>query len=261
MSKPEITYDSKAAAHMALACLDLTDLNDDSTEEAVLDLCDRAMTAHGPAAAVCIWPRFVAAARKKLGPLSPVRIATVVNFPSGALASDTVVGETVTAIAHGADEIDVVIPYEALKGGDKGAVRDLLTVVRASTPPPARLKVILETGELNDTTLIREASDLALAARADFIKTSTGKVKVNATLEAAEIMLTAIREAGSSAGLKPAGGIRTVADAAAYFALCEKVMGRGWVSPRNFRFGASGLLGDILATLNGIAPAKSGADY
>ena len=261
MSKPELTYDEKAVARMALACLDLTDLNDDSTEEAVLDLCERAMTAHGPVAAICIWPRFVAAAREKLGPLSPVRIATVVNFPSGALASDTVVGETVTAIAHGADEIDVVIPYAALKAGDAGAVRDLVTVARAATPAPARLKTILETGELAEPALIRKAADIALANGADFIKTSTGKVKVNATLEAAEIMLTAIREAVSAAGLKPAGGIRTVADAAAYFALCEKVMGRGWVSSRNFRFGASGLLGDILATLDGTAPDRPGEGY
>ncbi|TDH37913.1 deoxyribose-phosphate aldolase [Pseudohoeflea suaedae] len=261
MSKPQVTYDPKAVARMALACLDLTDLNDDSTEEAVLDLCDRALTSHGPVAAICIWPRFVAAARRKLGPLSPVRIATVVNFPSGALGSDTAVGETVTAIAHGADEIDVVIPHEALKRGESGAVRDLVTVVRASTPPPARLKVILETGLLSDRGLVREASDIALAAGADFIKTSTGKVKVNATLDAAEIMLTAIREAGSAAGLKPAGGIRTVADAAAYFALCEKVMGRGWVSSRNFRFGASGLLGDILGTLDGTEAAGSEAGY
>ncbi|MAY61516.1 MAG: deoxyribose-phosphate aldolase [Rhizobiales bacterium] len=261
MSKPELTYDAKAMARMALACLDLTDLNDDSTESAVLDLCDRALTAHGPVAAICIWPRFVSAARKKLGPLSPVRIATVVNFPSGSLPSDTVVGETVTAIADGADEIDVVIPYAALKAGDEGAVRDLVTVARASTPAPARLKTILETGELGDPALIRKAADIALESGADFIKTSTGKVKINATLDSAEIMLTAIREAGSSAGLKPAGGIRTVADAASYFALCERVMGRGWASPRNFRFGASGLLGDVLATLDGTAPAKPGAGY
>ncbi|MBW3097797.1 deoxyribose-phosphate aldolase [Pseudohoeflea coraliihabitans] len=265
MKREAHEYDQQAVARMALACLDLTDLNDDSTEDAVRALCDRAMTAFGPTAAICIWPRFVAAARRHLGPLAPVRIATVVNFPSGDLPVDTVVGETVGAIADGADEIDMVIPWRAVKAGDMAKLADLVSVVRAATPRPALLKTILETGELDDPELVEKAAHIALASGADFIKSSTGKVKVNATLETAEIMLEVLRQhsasSGGHAGLKPAGGIRTVADAAAYFALCERIMGRGWVAPARFRIGASGLLTDILATLEGNTAARAEGDY
>ncbi|MBC7280982.1 deoxyribose-phosphate aldolase [Hoeflea sp.] len=239
----------KSVAAAALACLDLTELGDAATEAATLDLVDRSTTAHGSTAAVCIWPRFVAAARARLGAGAPVRIATVVNFPSGDLPVGEVVAQTSQAIADGADEIDLVIPYRAFIAGDEQAVRDMIAAVRAAVPAPARLKTILETGELKDPALIARASAIALEAGADFIKTSTGKVAVNATLEAARIMLEAIRRAGGKAGFKPAGGIRTVADARQYFALCEEIMGPGWISPETFRFGASGLLGDIVATL------------
>ena len=239
----------KSVAAAALACLDLTELGDAATEQATLALVDRATSDHGTTAAVCIWPRFVAAARRRLGAGSPVRIATVVNFPSGDLPVETVVDETSRAIADGADEIDLVIPWKALIDGDEQAVRTMISRVRAAAASPVRLKTILETGELKDPALITRASDIALEEGADFIKTSTGKVAVNATLEAAEIMLRAIRGSGKKAGFKPAGGIRTVTDARAYFALCEDIMGPGWVSPECFRFGASGLLGDVLATL------------
>ncbi len=239
----------KAVAALALACLDLTELGDAATEEATLALVDRAINDHGSAAAVCIWPRFVAAARARLGANSPVRIATVVNFPSGDLPVDEVVAETARAIADGADEIDLVIPWKAFVAGDEQAVRDMIRAVRAASLAPVTLKTILETGEIKDPALIARASDIALEEQADFIKTSTGKVAVNATLESARIMLEAIKRSGRKAGFKPAGGIRTVEDARAYFALCDDIMGPGWVAPANFRFGASGLLGDIIATL------------
>lgn len=239
----------KAVALAALSCLDLTELGDAATEEATLALVDRASNAFGSVAAVCIWPRFVAAARAKLGAASPVRIATVVNFPSGDLAIEEVVTETTRAVADGADEIDLVIPWKALIAGDEQAVREMISAVRAAAPAPTTLKTILETGELNDPALIARASDIALEEGVDFIKTSTGKVAVNATLDAARIMLEVIQRSGKPVGFKPAGGIRTVEDARAYFALCEEILGPGWVSPQTFRFGASGLLGDILATL------------
>jgi len=253
--------DPKSVAAAALACLDLTELGDAATEAATLDLVARSSTEHGPTAAVCIWPRFVAVARTSLGAEAPVRIATVVNFPSGDLPVAQVVDETSQAIADGADEIDLVIPYKAFIQGDEQAVRDMIRAVRVATPLPARLKTILETGELKDPELIARASDIALDEGADFIKTSTGKVVVNATLEAARIMLEAIGRAGGKAGFKPAGGIRTVADARAYFALCDEIMGPGWVSPATFRFGASGLLGDILATLEDRSPGAEGEGY
>ncbi|MBU4531653.1 MAG: deoxyribose-phosphate aldolase [Hoeflea sp.] len=253
--------DPKSVAAAALACLDLTELGDAATEEATLKLVGRSTTDYGATAAVCIWPRFVATARARLGQGAPVRIATVVNFPSGDLPVDAVVAETIRAIADGADEIDLVIPYRAFIQGDEQAVRAMIRSVRAATKAPARLKTILETGELKDPELIARASEIALDEGADFIKTSTGKVSVNATPEAARIMLEAIRSAGGKAGFKPAGGIRTVADARAYFALCDEIMGRGWVSPETFRFGASGLLGDILATLEDRASGAQGEGY
>ena len=246
MAEPIDLTSSKSVARAALACLDLTELVDAATEDVTLALVDRAINEHGSVAAVCIWPRFVAAARAKLGGTSPVRIATVVNFPSGDLSVDEVVKETVRAVADGADEIDLVIPWKSLLGGDEQAVRDM---IRAAAPAPVTLKTILETGELKDPALIARASDIALEEGADFIKTSTGKVAVNATLEAAQIMLEAIKRSGGKAGFKAAGGIRTVDNARAYFALCDEIMGPGWVAPEQFRFGASGLLGDILATL------------
>ena len=253
--------DERETARRALACLDLTDLNDDTSQDKVLALCDRASGPHGTVAAICIWPRFVAAARARLGRENPVRIATVVNFPAGnGLVSDTV-AETAQAIADGADEIDLVIPWHAFADGNEGAVRAMIRAVRLAAPGPVRLKTILETGELKDQQLIRRASEIALEEGADFIKTSTGKVAVNATLEAARIMLTAIRDSGRSAGFKPAGGIRTVADAAAYLALAEEIMGSGWAGPDTFRFGASGLLGDIEAVLSGKATSAAGEAY
>ena len=262
MADPIDLESAKAVAAAAFACLDLTELGDSATEAATLDLVGRATGDHGSTAAVCIWPRFVAAARAKLGAGSAVRIATVVNFPSGDMPVDEVVAETSRAVADGADEIDLVIPYRAMQAGDEEAVRRMIRAVRAAAPTPVTLKTILETGELKDPSLISRASDIALEEGADFIKTSTGKVAVNATLDAARIMLEAIRKSGRKAGFKPAGGIRTVADARAYFALCDEIMGPGWVAPETFRFGASGLLGDILATLEGrAADGSQGASY
>ncbi|MGJ8569229.1 MAG: deoxyribose-phosphate aldolase [Hoeflea sp.] len=252
----------KAVATAALSCLDLTELGDAATQEATLALVDRAVNDFGSVAAVCIWPRFVAAAHARLGQNSPVRIATVVNFPFGDLPVEEVVGETTRAVGDGADEIDLVIPWKALIAGDEETVRDMIRAVRAAAPAPVTLKTILETGELKDPALIARASDIALEEQADFIKTSTGKVTVNATLEAARIMLEVIQRSGKAVGFKPAGGIRTVDDARAYFALCEEVLGAGWVSPGTFRFGASGLLGDILATLEDRSPStRQGEAY
>ncbi|PYB70231.1 deoxyribose-phosphate aldolase [Rhizobium wuzhouense] len=237
-------------ASRALSLLDLTNLKDDCTPEQIVTLCGKAQTAFGPTAAICIWPRFVMQARTLLGPDSPIRIATVVNFPSGAMKIEDVLAETRDAVADGADDIDLVIPYRALASGNETAVTDMVTAVKAACGN-AILKTILETGELKDISLIRKASDLAIAAGADFIKTSTGKVGVNATLEAADIMLQAIRDSRKKVGFKPAGGISTVADAAHYLKLADTIMGEDWVMPSTFRFGASGLLDSIVAVLSG----------
>ncbi|MGK6314560.1 deoxyribose-phosphate aldolase [Neorhizobium sp. DT-125] len=250
----------REAAAFALSLLDLTNLRDDCDNAAIEKLCLRAQTPYGQTAAICIWPRFVAHARAILGPDHAVHIATVVNFPSGDLPVATVVGETKKAIEDGADEIDMVIPYRKLMAGDEAAVTEMVEAVRAACPN-ACLKVILETGELKDSALVRRASELAIAAGADFIKTSTGKVAVNATLEAADIMLQAIRDSRKRVGFKPAGGIGTVADADLYLRLAETIMGPNWIMPSTFRFGASGLLDDILALLSGSTAARASSGY
>lgn len=251
-------HELRATASRALSLLDLTNLKDDCTPEAIDALCDKAHTAFGDTAAICIWPRFVAQARARLGGGSPIRIATVVNFPGGDLGIAAVIAQTRQAIAHGADDIDLVIPYKALVSGDEAAVSAMVSAVKAECPESVILKVILETGELKETALMRRASELAIAAGADFIKTSTGKVAINATLEAADVMLLAIRDSRRKVGFKPAGGISSVTDASLYLRHADTIMGEDWVMPSTFRFGASGLLDDILAVLaNGTRVAQA----
>lgn len=242
-------HELRETAIMALPLVDLTNLKDDCTPDTIAALCRKAQTPFGNTAAVCIWPRFVAQARAAFGPSHPVRVATVVNFPSGSLDVEVVVAETRRAIADGANEIDLVIPYTAMIAGDEQAVRDMVDAVRVVVQPPVLLKTILETGMLKDTALIRRAAEIAIEAGSDFIKTSTGKVAVNATLEAADIMLRVIRHSRRNVGFKPAGGISSVAEAALYLRLADTIMGPDWVMPSTFRFGASGLLDDILSVL------------
>ncbi len=246
-------------ARLALACLDLTNLNDGCTAADIATLCARARTPHGPVAAVCIWPSFVRDARPRLSG-SGIRIATVVNFPGGDDPLDAVAALTRTVVADGADEIDMVIPYRALMAGDTGAVTAAVVAVKAAAGH-ARVKAILETGVLGDPALIRAACGAALAGGADFLKTSTGKVAVNATLPATRLLLEGARDAGRPVGVKPAGGVRTTEDAAAYLALASEVMGPGWAGPATFRFGASGVLDALLATLDGASAPRAAEGY
>ncbi|MEO0543298.1 MAG: deoxyribose-phosphate aldolase [Pseudomonadota bacterium] len=249
------------SATRAIALIDLTNLNDDCTPEDINQLCADAKTPVGPVAAVCVWPRFVAQAKRLLAG-SDVKVATVVNFPAGSTDIKATMHETKDCIANGADEIDLVMPYRAFAEGDKATAESMIRTIRATTDGSAALKVILETGELADASLINEASKIALEEGADFIKTSTGKVNINATLEAAQIMMTAIREFGDRArGFKPAGGIRTMEDANAYLAIADDLMGEGWASKETFRFGASGLLTNLLAHLDLSDSDGSDADY
>lgn len=251
----------RETAAVALSLLDLTNLKDDCTPEQIEALCVRAQSPYGNTAAICIWPRFVAQARGILGADNVVKIATVVNFPAGDMEVADVAAEAREAIADGADEIDLVIPYRAFLAGNEQAVTDMVAAVRAECKGPVVLKTILETGEIKDTALIRRASELAIEAGADFIKTSTGKVAVNATLEAADIMLRAIRASGRKVGFKPAGGVSSVADAALYLSLAETIMAPDWAMPSTFRFGASGLLDDILTVLAGGASKTAASGY
>lgn len=243
--------DLQRTARQALALMDLTSLNDDDINTTIRALCARAATPAGHPAAVCVYPAFVATAREALsenGLAGKVKIATVTNFPHGGADVEAAALETREAVAQGADEVDVVFPYHALLAGDESVGRELVAACKAACGD-ATLKVILETGELKTPALIRRASELAIAGGADFLKTSTGKVPVNATLEAADILLTAIREADREVGFKAAGGVRSTQDAGDYLRLAERLMGTGWATPEHFRFGASGLLDDLLKTL------------
>jgi deoxyribose-phosphate aldolase len=247
------------AAKRALSLLDLTNLNDPCTEQDVADLCQRAVTPHGDVAALCIWPKWVKRARELVKP--SIRVATVVNFPHGNPNADAAVRETKSALHDGADEIDMVMPYQTLLAGDAATAARVVRACRHAIPDGRPFKVIIESGVLNSRGHILLASQIALDEGADFIKTSTGKVAVNATPFAAEIMLNAIRRSGYPAGFKAAGGIRTTQDAAFYLKLADDIMGAGWANASRFRFGASGVLTDLIAVLDGKAPASASSGY
>lgn len=240
-------------ARLALACLDLTSLNDDDTEARVAALCERAAAAPGHPAALCVWPRFARFARAHAAP--QIAVAAVANFPDGSTDVERAGRETAQIVQAGAQEVDVVLPWRALQAGDDSACRSLLRAVRRACAG-LRLKVILETGELHEPALVTRAARLALAEGADFLKTSTGRTPVGATPAAAALLLQAIADdttARTRAGLKASGGIRSVADARVYVDLAESVLGAGALVPARFRLGASALLTDIEAVLAGRA--------
>ncbi|MEY0719793.1 deoxyribose-phosphate aldolase [Providencia alcalifaciens] len=257
--------DLKAAAQHALTLMDLTTLNDDDTDAKVIALCHQAKSPAGNTAAICIYPRFIPIARKTLREQGTpdVRIATVTNFPHGNDDIEIALAETKAAIAYGADEVDVVFPYRALIAGNEKIGFDLVKACKeACAAANVLLKVIIETGELKEAALIRKASEISIKAGADFIKTSTGKVPVNATLESAEIMMQVIHDMGvaKTVGFKPAGGVRTAEEAADYLALAGRILGDDWADSRHFRFGASSLLANLLNTL-GFDVKKSSSNY
>ena len=238
MTDPE----AGAVARRALPLLDLTDLGETCTETKIDALCRDAK--RGAVAAICVWPRFVEQGARALAGTG-IRVATVINFPDGGEDCARATDDTAEALRDGADEIDLVLPYRALLRGDGSVARDMVEAVR-DTCGSATLKVILETGELADPARIREAGRLALEAGADFLKTSTGKSPISATPEAAKAMLAEIRARGGSAGLKVSGGLRSVADAATYLTLADRVMGPDWTSPKTFRLGASSLFETLI---------------
>ncbi|MDP8080319.1 deoxyribose-phosphate aldolase [Phocoenobacter skyensis] len=245
----------KQIAEQALSLMDLTTLNDNDTDAKVITLCNQAKTDFGSPAAVCIYPRFIPVAHKTLKALGlDVKVATVTNFPHGNDDIDIAVAETKAAVAYGADEVDVVFPYKALISGNEHVGFELVKQCKAVCEQAnVLLKVIIETGELKTEQLIRKASEIAINAGADFIKTSTGKVPVNATLESARIMLEVIRDlnVADKVGFKAAGGVKTTAEAEQYLSLAADILGKDWVNSTHFRFGASSLLANLLATLNG----------
>ncbi|PID66738.1 MAG: deoxyribose-phosphate aldolase [Gammaproteobacteria bacterium] len=255
-------HDDKYWAKLALSLMDLTSLNDNDTDAVINELCLAAKTAHGHTAAVCVYPAFIKAAKAALAKqdVPQVNVATVTNFPHGNDDVHRAVAETRAAIAEGADEVDVVFPYRALIAGNTAVGARLVAECQAACQGKT-LKVIIESGELKTPEFIKQASEIAIAGGANFIKTSTGKVPVNATLAAAETMLNVIKNSGKTVGFKAAGGVRSSAEARAYLQLAAKIMGEDWISAKTFRFGASGLLGSLLATLNDEKAQENSATY
>jgi deoxyribose-phosphate aldolase len=247
------------ALHLAISMCDITTLEGKDTPGKIRQLATKAMRPHPgdpsvPAvAALCCYPDLVAVAKAALAG-SGVKVASVATaFPSGRSWLDLKIAETRGAVAAGADEIDMVIDRGAFLAGDYAKVWDEIVAVKEACGP-AHLKVILETGELGTYDDVRRASMLAIAAGADFIKTSTGKVTPAATLPVTLVMLEAIREhwnrTGKVVGMKPAGGIKTAKEAIQYLVLVHETLGPEWLTPDRFRFGASSLVNDVLMQLD-----------
>jgi len=252
-----------AGIRLAISMCDLTTLEGKDSPGKVRQMCAKAVRPdpEDPAvpavAAVCVYPDLVAAAKGALAG-SGVKVASVSTaFPSGRSPLAVKLSDVRRAVAAGADEIDMVIDRGAFLAGNLRQVFDEIVATKEACLRPdgsaARLKVILETGELETYDNIRRASDLAIAAGADFIKTSTGKVQPAATPAVALCMLEAIRDhwlaTGAKVGMKPAGGIRTSKQALHYLVLVKETLGAGWLTPDLFRFGASSLVNDLLMQL------------
>ena len=208
-----------------LSLLDLTSLNDDDTPAVIDALCRNATQAIGKVAAVCVYPPFVAQSRARLPANCGINVATVVNFPTG----------------------DLVFPYKALQQGNAAAGEAMCSQIATLVHQHSgSLKVILETGALSPEH-IAQAAQIAIAAGADFLKTSTGKIAHGASLEASAILLDQIAQAKQPVGLKISGGVRDIATAQAYIAQAAAKMGEDWVQPENFRIGASSLLKELIS--------------
>ncbi len=239
----------QASLQQLISFLDLTSLNATDTQETIAHLCQQAITPYGDVAAVCIFPEFIKQAKALLNK-SSVKVATVINFPGGDEPLDSCISTIFQAIQDGADELDIVMPYQTFLQNEKKQVRNFLAATIEKCNPKTT-KIILETGALIKPELIREATLLAAGQGAHFIKTSTGKIPVGATVEAAEIILQTLKEmpATYSTGLKVSGGVREVNQAQTYVELCKTHMGDDWLSNAHFRIGASSLLGNILKQL------------
>ena len=251
----------------AVSMVDLTTLEGKDTPGKVASLCRKALRPHDDpeipqVAAVCVYPAMVRHARRVLGSDTAVRIASVAtSFPSGQAPLRTRIGEVKSAVADGADEIDMVINRGAFLAGEFDRVQDEISAVKEAGGT-ATLKVILEVSELETYDNVRAASFIAMEElrEGDFIKTSTGKTSLNATLGNNQVMIEAIRDffldTGIAISMKPAGGIRTAKQALQFLIAVKETLGDAWLNNARYRFGASSLLNDLLRQ---IEKEKTGA--
>ncbi len=261
-----IKKDSKLQGlYMILNMIDLTTLEGADTDEKVKQLCFKAHHLHDdipglPAtAAVCVYPNFVKTAVNELKG-TKVKVASVATaFPSGQSSSEIKLLDVKIAVDNGAHEVDMVISRGKFHSGEYNFVYDEIAIIKEACGKNVQLKVILETGEIGTLDKVRQASDIAMYAGADFIKTSTGKIKPAATLPVTLVMLEAIRDyyyqTGIMIGMKPAGGISNSKLALQYLMLVKETLGGKWLTNDYFRFGASSLANDVLLQ---IVKQKSG---
>lgn len=240
---------------MVLSMIDLTTLEGMDTQGKVRQLCYKARHLHDAVeglptvAAVCVYPNFVATAKQELAD-SNIKVASVATaFPSGNSSLEIKLEDVKMAVDGGADEIDMVISRGKFHGGDHQYVFDEIAQVKQACGE-ARLKTILETGELGTLDNVRRATDIAISAGSDFVKTSTGKIKPAATMPVTLVMLEAIRDhyfaTGEMVGMKPAGGISNAKLALHYLIMVKETLGQEWLTNHWFRFGASSLANDVL---------------
>jgi len=252
------TSAKKYGLHLTLSMIDLTTLEGKDTPEKVKRLCykaqhlDDSMQELPNVAAVCVYPTLVAVAKKALKG-SGINVASVATaFPSGQSTLEVKLEDTKFAVNEGADEVDMVISRGKFLAGEYNFVFDEIAAVKQACGK-AHLKVILETGELDTLENVRKASDIAMHAGADFIKTSTGKISPAATMDVVYVMLNAIKdfhtETGIKIGMKPAGGISTAKKSLQYLVMLKETLGDEWMNKEFFRFGASSLANDILMQL------------
>ena len=272
LAKRSIKKDAKLwALETSVRMMDLTTLEGADTPGKIAALCSKAVRPDPvdrtipSVAAVCVYPSLVPVAKERLAG-SGVKVAAVSTyFPSGQAPLDVKLRDVHDAVELGADEIDMVIDRGAFLSGRYAKVYDEVVKVKEACGE-AHLKVILETGELGTYDNVRRASLLAMAAGADFIKTSTGKIGVNATLPAALCMMEAARdffhETGRAVGIKVAGGVRASKQAIQYLVLVYETLGPEWMTPDRFRIGASTLLNDVLMQIDKERTGRyQGPDY
>ena len=272
LSKRSIKRESKLwALDLAIRMIDLTTLEGKDTPGKIRALAGKAVRPDPTdptipsVAALCVYSNMIGPAKEALRG-STVKVAAVTTyFPSGQAPLAVKLEDVRQALAAGADEIDMVMDRGAYLSGDYGKVYDEIVAVKQACGE-THLKVILETGELETYDNVRRASVLAMAAGADFIKTSTGKIQPASTLPVTLVMLEAIRDfhaqTGRAVGMKPAGGIRTSREAIAYLTILYETLGPAWMTPDRFRFGASTLLNDVLMQIRKERTGRySGGDY
>jgi deoxyribose-phosphate aldolase len=229
-----------------LKYIDLTSLNEDDNDSSIKKILSYAHSSEGNVAAVCVYSKFIPLVTEFINEHDlPINLATVINFPEGGTNCLKIQYDIIDAINAGANEIDIVMPYKRLMVGDQSAVLEVLKTARKACEDRI-LKVIIESGELASANLIKTASELCIECEADFIKTSTGKTPVGATIEAANVILNVIKNSDTNCGFKVSGGISSIDGAFVYYKLFEEILGKSALNPSRFRIGTSKLVKLIL---------------